>query len=758
MGRRSRRAASAIAVAGLLASVIAAPVSAAWSNTIVDTMFYLTRPSLVVDGDDHTGVAYTRAGDAPGIFYATNKTGDWVSGRASTGTDTFPSLAYDTSDNPYVGFSRRSGTTGVYLTQNTTGSWSTPTLVAADLNPRSTTLAVNASGKAGIAWVSNYSFAPGLYFATNASGSWVKTRILAATWAWSAALRFDASGFAHIVFTRIDDENFGSYYATNKTGSWVIQSTGGPGGDGVQFVFDPAGKVHLAYTTLEFTQIKRTYYMTNKSGSWDAAILAPNDGHTNTGPIAIARDPVGGEIHIFQSQERTETYEAPSRLVHFVTDAGVCCDISSETPEDGASPWELQREDSTPSLGFLSDGTLQLAFRRFYPSAGLRFYESGTTSTLLTGSSLVYSGASIDLGPGGVRNVAYDRMDGTGGTAYYATGSGTTWAKQAAGTGDGARFATDIATDTAGKVRIVDGRGYFSNATGSWAGETPLLAGSESEVEVDGSGHAHIVGSRSNNGSFPMDYQTNASGSWVSDPPANGGFQVDPEVTLALDAAGKPHVAWRYVYAPYDDNLLYQNRVSGTWTVEVIVDTGARWPTIAIDAAGKAHIAYVRFGTAPGVYYATNKSGTWVITRLTKSYSDGPPSIALDGTGKVYVATTRGPWAASPGIYVMTNTTGSWVVARVVATEIAGPVSLAVTSTGLARLVYDSDLAVHEYENNAATLSGTATVVDGTAFSDVLRVQAAQEALGGASLRPPASQDAKASTTVEIDRFGASAP
>ena len=126
------------------------------------------------------------------------------------------------------------------------------------------------------------------------------------------------------------------------------------------------------------------------------------------------------------------------------------------------------------------------------------------------------------------------------------------------------------------------------------------------------------------------------------------------------------------------------------------------------------HIAYQRYtdtwneDPAPGIYYATNKSGSWVSTRLTRSYGDGAPSLALDATGHVYIATTRATWAAHPGVYVMTNATGSWVVKRVYSGA-AVDVSLAVTTGGLARMVFDTDTAIVYWENSMATLVAALT-------------------------------------------------
>lgn len=765
MAADHRRLSAAIGAALLLAASIVTPVAGAWTSTVVDTMYYFTRPSLDIDSADHAGIASMRPGNGPGIFYSSNASGGWVTGQITTGTDSTPSLAIDPSAHPHVGFVRRSGTAGIYMTENVAGSWTAPALAAADADPSPPSLDALASGKVGMAYTSTYSFAPGLYYVTNASGSWVRTKLLSATWAVSPWLRFDGSGRAHILFSRLESESRGVYYATNATGAWIITKVDDVHGDGIQFAFDGAGKIHAAFRTFDPSGVPRGRYLTNRTGAWVATQLEYGDVNVRFGPMSIGVDPVGGEAHIFATLY-DDAASGLGTLFHYTTSSGgaACCVGSSDTPAEGG-------DDAAPSLGFTSDGAIQLAFRRLYPTAGLRFFSFGSASSLIIGSALVNSGASIDLGPGGVRDVAYDKVVGTGGSTRFATGSGTSWTKVAVGTGNGARVATDIAADAAGKVRIVDGVNYYSNATGSWVAGPSLPFGAETEVEVDAAGKAHVLASIPLTPYSVLDYQTDVTGSWVSDPPMpSSTFDGDVEASLALDGAGKPHIAWIFADGGGGFGLAYQNRVSGSWSSYSLLDSGVnQWPAIAVDGSGKVHIAYAHYGTSPGIYYATNKTGSWVKTRLTRSYSDGAPSIALDGLGKVYVATTRAAQAATPGIYVMTNTTGSWVVTRVVATEIAGEVSLAVTSTGLARFVYDSDVAVHEYESSTTTITGVAPATLDAAFSDIIRLQlidsasAALPRLGGAPVTDGTAAagtdpDAPGTSTLQIPRFGSSAP
>lgn len=740
-----RRTLGGLAATGLLLAS-SLPVHAAWSSSVVDSSYFLTRPSLRVDSADHVGIAYQRIGDSPGIFYSTNATASWVSGRASSGSDYFPSLRFDNSDKAHIAFARLAGSPGVYVTDNSTGSWSAPTLVAADLDPTLPSLSIDGSNYQGIAWASNFSFAPGLYFATNATGSWVTTRVTTGTWENTPSLQFDASGNAHVLFARYAPSAPGLYYATNAIGSWVVTRLTTTYDDDPSFVFDGAGKIHAAFHRFA-TGSDATMYATNATGSWVITPL-PYGNPATFGPPSLQLDG-NGNPNIFVSIYETATpaYSFAGHLFHYVFSSNTW-QGSSDLPLDASSG-----NDEFPSLAYLSDGTtIDLAFRRTYPSAGIRFWSAFGSSSVVDGSHTT-AAAAIDLGPSSARNISFNTRDGDGGTTIFATGTGAGWTLDTPGTGNPSIFATDIATDGNGKVRILDGAAYYSNATSLWTSDTSLPFGGQGEVAVDGANHAHIVYSDHVPPYWQINYKTDATGSWVADSPYSCcAFEGDVEPTIALDPNGKPHIAWVFPDGAGGASLVYQNRISGSWTSTTTLLGGTNaWPSIAVDGANKVHIAVIHYGSSPGIYYLTNKSGAWTSTRLTRSYSDGAPSIAIDASNHVYIATTRGSWAANPGVYVITNATGSWVKARVVPTFDAGAISLVVTSGGLARMVFSSSTGVLEYENSTTTLTVSAGTVAWLVRSQLRLAAETGLAVGasGATSTQPGFRDGQSEPTTD---------
>ena len=748
MARNRRRRLCVALAACLLAVGSATPASATWSSMAVDSQWLFTRPSLDVDGADHTGIAYERLGASPSLEYATNATGGWASATVTSGDVVYPSLDFDSGNRPAIAFSRFDGARGVYVTSNSTGSWGAPTLVSADLDPQKPSLAHNAANKLGVAWTSNYSFSPGLYFATDASGTWVKTKVTSSTWDDGAALKFDGAGKAHILFSRYTPDAPGIYYATNATGTWVVTRVATGLADAVELVLDASGKAHATF------RLEGIYYLTNSTGSWSATPLElPSD--TFFGAPTIALDDAGVP-HVAFSRYRTSLL-VPTRgyLAHFFLDNG------NWNSQGGVPVDDTARSDELPSLGFLSDGTPQLAYRRSYPSAAIQLFSTGAP-TVIAGSHLD-GGPSIDLGPSGIRDVSYNRRTGTGGAAYLATSSGSGWSTQKAGDGNPALAGTDIAADGSGGVRIADGSTIYSNGTGSWTAGPSLPEFAETEVEVDGAGKTHLVASYVSLNQpvlWTFQYWTDSSGSWASEDTLGGqdwGLGDDPQPDIALDPAGKPHVVFTAPQGPdgvFGSNLFYQNRVSGSWSAPALVEFGGtRWPAVAVDGAGKVHIAFIGSEAEatemlPGLWYATNASGSWVTTRLTRSFGEGPPSIALDASGKVYIATTRAAWAAFPGVFVATNTTGAWVVSRVVATSLAIDAQIAVTSTGLARLVYDADTAIMSMDNSTSTLALGPSATK--AVKDVLSAQTGVSAQAS----PAAASDGSSSATAPLPGGG----
>ena len=160
----------------------------------------------------------------------------------------------------------------------------------------------------------------------------------------------------------------------------------------------------------------------------------------------------------------------------------------------------------------------------------------------------------------------------------------------------------------------------------------------------------------------------------------------------------------------------------------------------AADSGNKLHVAWLDIGANPGVYYATNKTGTWVITRLSRSTADNVPAIALDSNDKAYIAFTRAYWAATPGVYLATDNTGAWQISRVSEDQYAGRPSLDIGPDGLADIsfVNSVDGVSILAQDNTASTSGVKAALRGAVAKDRPTVRADEPKSSSA----PSSADA----------------
>ncbi len=134
--------------------------------------------------------------------------------------------------------------------------------------------AIDGNNKLHVAY---FSFNLGLKYATNKTGSWVSTMIhpedTSTTMSVYNDIAVDSSGFAHIVYTisglRVTDES-AVYYATNKTGIWVktkIAFATGSDFSGAGLAVTSTGNVHIVYGDHTMSLM----YKHNLSGSWTSA-------------------------------------------------------------------------------------------------------------------------------------------------------------------------------------------------------------------------------------------------------------------------------------------------------------------------------------------------------------------------------------------------------------------------------------------------------------------------------------------------------
>ena len=366
-----------------------------------------------MDAGDHLGVAWQVMSSAPGILFASDATGSWVTDRVSTGDDGSPDLVLDGSGKAHVVFVRVGAGAGLYYATNATGSW-VSTLLRADPTPWSPSIAIDGAGKLHVAY-SSEGFAPGIYYYTNKSGAWVGTHVTTSTWDSEPSLALDAAGTVRIAFARYEPTALGIYTLSNATGTWVAsRATAGPAIDDYPALgIDAAGKLHVAAVRYDADWNASLLYLTNETGAWTTTVVGLPAGLTETGSPALGFDGAG-------EPEIVAGLYGDDALATLYRFSGA----AMGTPEALMAPAE--RSSGFPDV--LRDGTgrLTAAYRDSWHQPGLYLHrEDPDEDTLIAASA--YLGSPVIEGRDDRRYLVVDR---------YAPGAsdGTTLALKDAGT------------------------------------------------------------------------------------------------------------------------------------------------------------------------------------------------------------------------------------------------------------------------------------------------------------------------------------
>ena len=206
-----------------------------------------------------------------------------------------------------------------------------------------------------------------------------------------------------------------------------------------------------------------------------------------------------------------------------------------------------------------------------------------------------------------------------------------------------------IAVDSQGKIHIAFRTStwtlrYATNTSGQWVVSTIDVIGSVNpliSMAVDSQDHIHIAYSTAVEGH--LKYISNTSSSWSIEDiwtPFHP-YDVDDHLSLAIDNAGKAHIAYYKHISQNRGSLNYVTNVSGEWHNQIQVDgsntvDAGRYPAIKFSNTQWLYIAY-RDVTNRQIKLATKSpTGEW---QLESTGADGHSlSLDLDDAGLPHIS------------------------------------------------------------------------------------------------------------------------
>ena len=207
----------------------------------------VTHPSLAVDSDGRSHVAYHRISSGT-MIYATSRRGFWEYERLGFAGDIgrFHDLAVDAEGVAHVSYAGHSGEGLLYATKAGGGAWTSDVLIThADIRCP-TAVALDGDGVVQIVY-DDYRQLAGVMHATDRDGPWDFSHITNAKLE-NLSMVVDPEGRLHVAMQPLGRDMF--RYATDAGGSWVQRTVSDPGTYYSKYpaiAQDSSGDLHVAF-------------------------------------------------------------------------------------------------------------------------------------------------------------------------------------------------------------------------------------------------------------------------------------------------------------------------------------------------------------------------------------------------------------------------------------------------------------------------------------------------------------------------------
>jgi len=445
-------------------------------------------------------------------------------------------------------------------------------------------------------------------------------------------------------------------YATRHDGQWSGVETGLPTSApnrSPEFCLDATGAAHVILLHRnEVDYVEEVIYGSNAGGEWSSELVAEVDWDHGQAPQIVCDGPAVrlyyahkiefGNYPLFMAERDDKGWQI-EQIVTAVDDSVA---FAPATLANGAPLLFMRDQDES--------------FQLFSRDGGGWNAETVTTSDFYN-----YDGAGLTVDEDGHRHILILALDHI--WRYYTDASGE-WTETIVAdethdltladsflTGDG-RMAAVGFDDWGLRIRwVFYAAGSWTMATvdvGDRFGDFNVVAG------VDGMPYV----------AFSADNQIQVaklSGDhWVYQP-------ADPTAasTTGLDMAfgpdGSLHLSYLF-YDSYYDNIRHTWKQNGQWLTEMVYSQIDTYTSLAIDAAGRVHLAWA---TDEHAYYAVKDGGVW--TQETVAANTRTPALALDEQGRPHLAVSL----VDKGLFWFFKQDGQWIREKVI-DEVAGAMAM----------------------------------------------------------------------------------
>ena len=580
-----------------------------WHHQVVDTTYHAGgSASLALDTDGYAHITYVVTTASWSVLkYARQDAAGWhLMWLAGTDLGEVSTLALDAAGYPHVAYATEGTGNLRHIYRDSTG-WHTDVVPLATYIDDPFSLALDANGLPHLSFqrFTDYALAHGY---KDAAGWHIETVADPGYSNVYNSIAVDASGYAHIAYR--DDNTGALYYAYQDTSGWHTEMVDDTGGTHPSLVLDADGRPHVSF--YGFWQLRYAY---RDETGWHAEQVG---GEARGYYISLALDAAGGPHLSFVggSNQDQLTYA-------YHDETGWHTELVFQGGGDvGLHPWLALDAAGEPHLSYQGANSLRYA----YHDAGSQTWHVEIVDPDF--GSGWYSSLSIDAE--GQVHIAY-----RGAGVEYASRDTTGWHTETVDAG-ASPSTLSLRHDAAGQPHLAymdwnDHNLKYATRDGSGWHVEMVPTGSSGYVSydvsmaLDANAYPHItfVEEISNN-ELKYVYQ-DGSGWHVETVDATAGAGANN--SLALDAAGQPHVAYYYYYY-----LRYASRDDSGWHWET-VGGGGGGNSLAFDAAGYPHISHN--DSAERLLYTFQDTAGWhtVVVEDRQGAARGT-SLVLNGDGR----------------------------------------------------------------------------------------------------------------------------